>query len=209
MLNYNNYDLESLDAVKTLCEEIGVYISDEDVFAKAKEENDIPCFENILIELTYSELEEKLVEVFGDAICISYDVNARTSSFNIRVDDENIEEIKCFSGRKLSLSLIKEAVAYSTFPDVSFELRDIYKDGLQSSALLVVDDEPETAKELLSLADNDYIRCNGSVYTKDYESDIVVEWGNKNSSTKLSVNKDGSSYGFGGASTSNGVDYWE
>jgi metal-sulfur cluster biosynthetic enzyme len=121
MINYNTYDTESLKKIEKLARQLNVDIEDEDVWSIAREYTDIPCFENILIEETYKALEEKLEEKYQDKIEISYYVNARVSSFTVRVDGEDIEEK---FGKKLSLELINEALESS---DEELDDEEIYE----------------------------------------------------------------------------------
>ena len=86
MIQYNEFDIQNIDdAQKLLLELNGEIIDDDEVWDVARCSRDIPIFENILYQLTYSKIEEMMKEKFPD-VKFSYYVNCANSSFSISND---------------------------------------------------------------------------------------------------------------------------
>lgn len=85
-INYNTFDiepaLEAMDLIKKLG---GKPIEDKEVWQAARDSEEIPSFENILISLTYQILEELIKKEYPQLQNANFEtwVNCRDSSFFI------------------------------------------------------------------------------------------------------------------------------
>lgn len=87
MINYRDFDIQVMEQVSPLLEHFGAEEpSDEDVWSQARKSEDIPNFENILIEMSFDRLESAIREAYpdvSDAMNFEPFVNAADSSFSI------------------------------------------------------------------------------------------------------------------------------
>jgi len=83
MINYNSYDLEYYTSVLASIEkDLGVEVDDDEVWTEARKEIDIPIFENILMDISFKRIEEKMQNKYP-SLSVSMYINARDSFMSI------------------------------------------------------------------------------------------------------------------------------
>jgi hypothetical protein len=106
MITYNDFDIQCLEYINNILRKLGAEIpEDEEVWEKAREYAEIPCFENILIELSFQKLESAIATKYPnefEEMEIESRVNCADSSFivngtsiiNLDDIDEVLKEIR-------------------------------------------------------------------------------------------------------------------
>lgn len=93
MISYNRYDMEVVRRYDNLRRELGVDLpTDEEVWAEAREFEDIPIFENIYIGILLSRIENEVRIISAEKGCdpdIEVWMNARDSQIYINGDEPN------------------------------------------------------------------------------------------------------------------------
>ena len=112
MINYNEYDIESIAGIDKILDFLkDKRVRDENVWEIARKSEEIPDFSNILIELTFENLEDALNDhdYYSKLdLKISYYVNGRSSHFYI-----NGEEIRTLNDFKDLIRRIEENLNYT------------------------------------------------------------------------------------------------
>lgn len=111
MIIYNEYDIENIAGIDKILDFLkDKRVRDENVWEIARESEEIPDFSNILIELTFENLEDALNDhdYYSKLdLKITYYVNNRDSHFYI-----NGEEIRTLNDFKDLIRRIEENLNY-------------------------------------------------------------------------------------------------
>ncbi len=87
MINYNHYDLHMSDIYCNILEHLGGSVpTDEEVWEVARQDEEIPVFENIMYDMTLNRIEDELAVKCPD-VFIRWYVNSRDTHLYINTKE--------------------------------------------------------------------------------------------------------------------------